>query len=414
MLSKLLTFTVSDDEGNQASLADVAVRLLEGDYPAVTQLFYRRENNLMCLPWSEVSAVDTARKQIKITNFSKADEFAAEHSTDFVRLENEILDALILDLQHRRPIRANDLQLKYEDGQLLLTAADASLSAILRRISFGFYRYVGNSGIYDWKYVEFLRGDPQAAQSGAGYHLRIARMANGDIARMTNFIPYLHAAELLTLLPDEKAAKVLELMSRERQLQVFEELEESKAIQLLALLPPDAAADLAGLLQTAMMRRYLEKLPRKKSEKIIELLRYPEDTVGGVMTNDVAYLRIDLTVGEARKILRECLKETDFVYLIYIVSDDKERHLRGVISLRTLVTFEDENQKLEDLMDPYLGTLSSTDRAIEAAYRVVDRQLPAMPVVGLNNKLIGALTIDAAIAAISLSNQTAEHLRIFS
>lgn len=414
MLSKLLTFTVIDDNGNRAQLADLAVKLLEGDYPAVTQLFYKSEDKLMCLPWDEILSVDKAKKQIKVTDFARAKVFSAEHSKEFVQLKNEILDALILDLQHRRPVRANDLQLKQEDGQLLLKAADASIGAILRRISFGLYRYVGKSGIYDWKYVEFLRGNPQAVRSGAGYHLRITRMANGDIARLTNFIPYLHAAELLTLLPGEKAAKVLELMSRERQLQVFEELDEKDAVQILALMSPDAAADLVGLLQTATMRRYLEKLPRKKSRKIIELLRYPDDTVGGIMTNDVAYLRADLRVAEARKILRECIKETDFVYLIYIVSNDDERHLRGVISLRNLFTVEDENQKLEDLMDPYLGTLSSTDAAIEAAYRVVDRQLPAMPVVGLNNKLIGAVTIDAAISAINLSNQTSENLRIFS
>ncbi len=203
-------------------------------------------------------------------------------------------------------------------------------------------------------------------------------------------------------------------MAVERQLQVFEELEENQAVCLLSLMAPDTAADLVGRLQTKMMRRYLEKLPPKKSRKIIELLRYPEDSVGGIMTNDVAYLRAELTVAEAREILRECIKETDFVYLVFIVSDDKARQLRGVISLRNLFTAEDENCKLEDLMDPYLGTLSSTDAATEAAYRVVDRQLPAMPVIGLNNKLIGAVTIDAAVTAISLSNQTSENLRIFS
>ena len=161
------------------------------------------------------------------------------------------------------------------------------------------------------------------------------------------------------------------------------------------------------------MRRYLENLSLRKSRKIIELLRYPEDTVGGIMTNDVAYLRADLTVAEARKILRECIKNTDFVYLIYIVGDDETRQLRGVISLRNLVTAEDDRQKLEDLMDPYLATLSSTDAAMNAAHRVVGTQLPAMPVVGLNNKLIGAVTIDAAISAITTTN-TAENLRIFS
>ncbi|MBA3601558.1 MAG: hypothetical protein H0W45_10050, partial [Acidobacteria bacterium] len=165
------------------------------------------------------------------------------------------------------------------------------LNAILRRISFGLYNYVGEKGLYDWKYVEFLRGNPQAVKNGAGYHLRITRMSAGEIAQISSFVPYLHAAELLTLLPDPQAAKVLELMPGERQLQVFEELEEKQAVSLLGMMAPDAAADLIGRLQTDSMKRLLEKLPRAQSQRIVELLRYPEDTVGGMMTNDIVYLQ---------------------------------------------------------------------------------------------------------------------------
>ena len=71
-------------------------------------------------------------------------------------------------------------------------------------------------------------------------------------------------------------------------------------------------------------------LPRKQAERIIELLRYPEDTVGGIMTNDVVYVRGDLTVAEARDKLRVPLKDPDFVYLIYVVDDEESRRLRGV------------------------------------------------------------------------------------
>jgi Mg/Co/Ni transporter MgtE len=64
-------------------------------------------------------------------------------------------------------------------------------------------------------------------------------------------------------------------------------------------------------------------------------------------------------------------------------------------------------------MDPYIATLRSIDDVNEAAYRVVDSQLPAMPVVGLNKELVGAVTIDAAIMQIAPTT-SAEALRIFS
>ena len=98
--------------------------------------------------------------------------------------------------------------------------------AILRRFSRGVFGAQLGDTLYDWKHVEYLRGDPDAARSGSGYQLRIKRLPPGEIARLSEAIPYLHAAELLTLLPDRIAAEVLEVMGPKRQLQVFEELNE--------------------------------------------------------------------------------------------------------------------------------------------------------------------------------------------
>ncbi len=98
--------------------------------------------------------------------------------------------------------------------------------------------------------------------------------------------------------------------------------------------------------------------------------------------------------------------------MIYIVGDEENRTLRGMISVRNLLIAED-NQKLEEIMDPYVAALSTTDEVVEAAYRVVGSQLAAMPVVGLNNKLLGAVTIDAAITEIP-QTANSENLRIFS
>ena len=413
MLSKLSRFDVIDEKGGSARLADLSVALLDSDYPPVTNLFYETaDKKFMKLPWETVESVDRKNRKIKVTDLGKAEEVSTEAKNNYVLLRHEILDALLLDLENRRPIRANDLLLEEADGGLRLRAADSSLSAILRRISFGFYNHVSEDGIYDWKYVEFLRGTPDAVRSGAGYHLRITRMPPGDIAQLINFLPYLHAAELITLLPDEKAVKTLEVMPLERRLQVYEELETEQAIRLLALMAPDAAADLVGLLQTEMMKEYLESLPRKQSDRIVELLRYPEETVGGIMTNDIVFLPGNITVAEARAQMRERFSQADFIYLIYIISDDEKRTLSGAMSLRSLFSEEDE-KKLEEIMDPYISTLSSLDEVNAASYRVVDSQLAAMPVIGMNRELIGAVTIDAAINQIA-PGTSAEALRIFS
>jgi CBS domain-containing protein len=414
MLSKLRRFDLVDDHGRRARLSDLSVALLDGDYPPVTHLFFSGTNNKReTLSWEAVRSIDWHNRQIKVDDLHAGRAATTESLAKEVLLRHDVLDALVIDLQNRRATRANDLWLEEKDGQLQLRAADTSTRAILRRLSRGMYGHVRRSALYDWKYIEFLRGDPQAVHNGAGYNMRIAHLPPGEIARLTDPLPYLHAAELITLLPDPKAADTLEAMSPERQLQVFEELEEDQALRLLTIMAPDTAADLIGRLHTTTTRRYLESLPKAQSERIIELLRYPEDTVGGIMTNDVVYIAAGLSIAEAREILRERLKEPEFVFLIYVVDDEATRHLRGLISLRSLLTAADE-EKIADVMDPYVSTLRPMEPASDAAYKVINSHLAAMPVVGSNGELVGVVTVDAAVARVAPQSWRGQAPRIFT
>jgi len=414
MLSNLLRFRLVDESNRSARLQDAAIAHLEGDYPPVTRLlFYNRNNERRAVPWDAVRQIDWRARTIHVTDLEATSRVISAPLKEEALLRQDVLDSLILDLQNRRATRANDLCLEEEKGRLVLRSADTSLSAVLRRLTRGFYRRVSKSALYDWKYVEFLRGDPQAARHEAGKHLRITRLPPGEIAALTTQIPYLHAAELLILLPDPLAADTLESMTPERQLQVFEELDEEQASRILALMAPDNAADLIGRLSLDEMRRHLHNLPRQKSERIIDLLRYPEDTVGGIMTNDVVFAPRNLTVAEARAHLRQKLKEPDFVFYVYAVENEENQKLCGLLSLRNLLT-EDDDRRLEDIMDPFVSTLNPLDSAVHAAYRVIDSGLAAMPVVGRDGKLIGVVPVDVAIEQIAPSVAAAQQLRIFS
>lgn len=414
MLSNLLRFRVVDESNRSARLEDLAIAHLEGDYPPVTRLLFRtskKENK--ALSWDEGCSIDWRGRVIRVRDLDAGSRVDSAPLKEEAFLRRDVMDALVLDLQNRRATRANDLCLKEEDGKLLLSSADTSLSAVLRRLSRGIYTHTRESALYDWKYVEFLRGDPQAARREAGKHLRITRLPPGEIAGLTNQIPYLHAAELLILLPDSLAADTLESMSPARQLQVFEEFDRDQATRILALMAPDNAADLVGRLNIAEMRQYLQNLPKQKSERIIELLRYEEDTVGGIMTNDMVFAPRSLTVAQAREQLREKLKGPDFVFYVYIVESDESRKLSGLLSLRNLLT-EDDDTKLEDIMDPFVSTLHPLGAALEASYRVIDSGLAAMPVVGREGKLLGVVTVDVAIEQITPYGSATGQLRIFS
>lgn len=414
MLSNLLRFRLVDERSMSAPLEDLAIAHLDGDYPPVTRLLFLDANKeRKALSWEKVQAVEQRAQLIRVADLEDNSPVSSAPLKEEALLRHDVLDALVLDLQNRRATRANDLCLEEEEGRLRLRSADTSARAVLRRLTRGLFGQVRESALYDWKYVEFLHGDPQAARNEAGKHLRITRLPPGEIARLTDQIPYLHAAELLILLPDPLAADTLEAMSPERQLQVFEELDEDQSTRILTMMAPDNAADLIARLNVDEMRRLLHKLPKQKSERIIELLRYAEDSVGGIMTNDIIYVPRHLSIAEARRALREKLKEPDFVFYVYVVESEESRKLCGLLSLRNLLTEEDD-RKLEDIMDPFVSALHPLDAARESAYRVIDSGLAAMPVVGREGKLVGVVPVDVAIEQITPRGAGTAQLRIFS
>jgi CBS domain-containing protein len=410
MLTEVLRFQIEDEKGRRARVSDLSIALLDDDYPPVTKVFFEIEGKEKQLPWDQVRSLDLVSGKITVSDFDRAT--LADDSSD-VRLRRDIFDSLVLDLLGRRTTRVCDLLLERDNGNLRLKGADAGLKAMFRRVLKGRWLKTPRRDLFDWKYVEYLRGDPAAVNSGAGYRMRINRLPAGEIARLADYVPYLHAAELLKLLPDEKAANVLEAMPIDRQVQVFEELDESQATSLLCRMSPDLATDLIGRLEIAVMRRYLDLMPVKHRNLIVELLRYPEDSVGGVMMNDIIFFRSGLSCRDAKAKVQQMLEDAAFSGVVFVVDDDKGRLLRGSVNLRELLA-ADNARTLKEIMDPYLQTLTPFDDANNAAYRIVVGQLPAMPVTNNRGELIGAMTVEAAIARLLPSNANFQRLRVFS
>ena len=414
MLSQLNQFRVSDESGKQARLVDLALPLLEEDYPSVRQLIVEIDAKPFRIEWGSVIAYEPRRRRFVVRDLSEAAETTYESLDADVLINQDILDALVIDLKNRSTTRANDLQFDDSDGELKLVAADTGISAMLRRISRGRYRHVSRAALYDWKYVEFLRGDQQAVRSGEGYRMRIGRLPAGAIAQLADYIPYLHAAELIMLLPDPTAADVLESMTLERQVQVFEELDEEVALELLNRMESDHAADLLGRITVPVMKRFLKLLPEERSDRIVQLLRYPEDSIGGVMINEIPVFTEDRSVSEVREELGRIMERLDSIPTVFVIDDEKRRSLIGVVTFRDLISAQDDGRKISELMNPYLETLRPLDPATEGAYRIASSQMSAMPVTDSSGKLLGAMTFLAAIPYLVPDTNTLRAVRIFS
>lgn len=428
MLSSLLRYRVIDGEGWSARLADMVIDPTAEVYPAVTHLVCRLPLSPrvpLALSWKTVRSVDHRARIIRVESVEQGRSLETGWLEKAVLLKRDILDALMLDLHERAPVLSNDLWLEEEQGEFVLKAVDISFRAVIRRLTGGFLFHARerrkNKALsrsqHDWKYIEFLRGDPQAARAGLTYHGLIARLPHGEIAYLADLLPYLYSAELLTMLPDSIAADTLEMMVPNRQLQAFKELERDKALRLLTLMRPDIVSDLVARLKASEARYWLEHLPRAQAERVIELLHYPGDTAGGIMTNDFIYLTADTPIHAAITKLVEQLKLPDFInfiQLVYIVDDEDRQRLQGSLSLRDLLV-ADGSKTLGEVMDPYLVAMDPLDKAVLAARKVVESGLNALPVVDPNGKLLGIITIDTALGLIlPTNNDTREILRLYS
>ncbi len=295
----------------------------------------------------------------------------------------------------------------------MLVGVDVSPRAILRRITRGLIGGSRPTHLVAWADVELLRGDPGRARVRAEVQPRVTRLLPARIADLAEALPYLHAAELLTLLDVPLAADVFELMMLERQVQVIGEIDGERAIAILAEVAPDRLADVLGQLPLDDAHDILERLPRQHAVLVADLLRYPPGAAGGIMTNDVVLVPAGLTIGEAIEAIRPRLASPDLVYYVYVVADPASRRLVGMLTLRDLLLGRPETPVVEVMTDR-LVTAEPLENAEVVAYRLADHQLNALPIVDAEGRLLGVVTIDKAIAQIAPETLRQDLPRVFA
>jgi len=202
------------------------------------------------------------------------------------------------------------------------------------------------------------------------------------------------AADLLSGLGAEAAAEVLEEIQDEAAADILEELQHETAADMLEELPADEAADIVGELEPEARRAVLEEMTDDKAEDIRELLAYPADSAGGLMSTELATLPAAISAGEAIEALRRLHEHLEYLAYVYVV--DQQDRLIGVVSFRELV-FARPGTALEEVMvaNP-VAVRPETDRE-DVAELVQRYNLLAVPVVDRAGRLLGMVTIDDVI-----------------
>jgi len=217
---------------------------------------------------------------------------------------------------------------------------------------------------------------------------------HADIAHLFKLVNERSARILFELLPDvQKAAEVLSDMEPSFRNELLRHIEAHRIAELLTAMANDDAADLITDLPEDVRTQVLELMPDKDTQEVSELLSYPEDTAGRIMTTDFLAVPETLKAFEAVQEVRKA-SETKMVFYLYVVNEEKR--LTGVLSLRQLVTASGETQLSQVMMRDVIKVGVTTDQ--EEVARLVSRyDLLAIPVVDESGVLIGIVEVDDVI-----------------
>ncbi len=219
-----------------------------------------------------------------------------------------------------------------------------------------------------------------------------------DIAEVLSHLSDEEAAELLhRLLLRHAAAEPLGEMEPEVSAELLNEMNRDDAIQILSKMDPDDAVDVLEELPENVQNELLSRLAKKDADVLSELLAYPPDTAGGLMSPEVIALPVNMEVQEAISYLRKKVEEVETIYYAYAV--DNDGCLEGVFSLRDMTLAKPETPLYKILKRDAISVMVNED--VEDVARLFDKyNFYALPVVDHDRKLLGVITIDDVIDVI--------------
>ena len=223
----------------------------------------------------------------------------------------------------------------------------------------------------------------------------LASLHPADAAELLNVVEQFESRNrVFRALPSDVAPKVLTLVSPLVRDHIVQSLSVERLQEMLDDLDSDDAADLLAAVPKDRAQRILEGLPGPLSARIQQLLRYPDDTAGGLMKSEYAAVLEGATVEEAIEIVRMLAAAVPDIHNVFVV--DHRFHLLGVLPLARLILAR-EGEKVDAVMDPQVisVTVDTDQEEVARVFRKYD--LLSLPVTDPRGALLGRITVDDVV-----------------
>ena len=225
----------------------------------------------------------------------------------------------------------------------------------------------------------------------------LSEMNPADIAQILEDVPERELPVIFRILPKELAAEVFVEMDSQMQQLLIEAFSDTELREVMDELFMDDTVDIIDEMPATVAKRILSQTDANTRKMINQLLAYPDDSAGSIMTTEYVDLKKNMTVDAAFDRIRKIGLDTETIYTCYVT--DASRRLLGIVTVKDLLLNE-KTCVIGDIMDENIIFANTLDDKEEVAGQFEKYDLMALPVVDKENRLVGIITVDDAIDVI--------------
>ena len=218
-----------------------------------------------------------------------------------------------------------------------------------------------------------------------------------DIGILFSQFPPEEVTLMFRILPKQLASEVFVEMETDMQQALIEAFTDIELTEIIDTLFLDDTVDIVEEMPANVVKRILKHATVEKRAMINQLLHYPEDSAGTIMTTEFVELKAYMKVSDAFESIRESGLKKELIYTCYVT--DQSRRLLGLVSVKQLL-LADENEIIEDIMETNIISVNTLDDKEDVAKMFDKYGFLAIPVVDAENRLVGIVTVDDAIDVI--------------
>ena len=222
----------------------------------------------------------------------------------------------------------------------------------------------------------------------------LKEMKSADVSLILDELDKEQAVILFRLLSKEKAGMAFAYMETDMREKLIKDLTDAELKNVLDELFMDDTVDLIEEMPSNVVTRILKNVDKNDRKIINELLKYPDDSAGSIMTTEFIDLKENMTIEQALDRIRQIGTDSETIYTCYVLG--KNRKLQGIISIKDLLLAKEESL-IEDNMETNIISVNTLEDQEEVAKKFDKYDLYALPVVDNENRLVGIVTVDDAI-----------------